>query len=190
MNTYDFDQTIFNPDSSYCFYMYCMKRYTLPVLKTIPGTLGKLADYKRHKTSAKPLKEQLFSFLPAIPDIDKTVSDFWQENKGRIVPWYLRQKKSDDIIISASPEFLLKPICDELGVRLIATRMDKYTGKIIGENCHDEEKVRRFNAEYPGAHTEKFYSDSLSDTPMAKVADRAFIVDKDNITPWPDEAFD
>ena len=73
----------------------------------------------------------------------------------------------------------------ELGVGLIATPMDKHTGKILGENCHDTEKVRRFQEQYPGEHTECFYSDSLSDTPMAELADRAFLVTKGKLSPWP-----
>lgn len=185
MNTYDFDQTIFNPDSSYAFYMYCLRRYPLRLLKTLPRSAACALAYSRGRLPAKALKEQLFSFLPGIPDIDGAVEDFWRINKKRIAGWYLRQKQDDDIIISASPGFLLQPICRQLGVALICTDMDKHSGKINGENCHDFEKVRRFREEYPGAHTENFYSDSLSDTPMAEIADRAYLVNKDDIRPWP-----
>lgn len=185
MNAYDFDQTIFNPDSSYAFYMHCLKKYPKAVLKSVPKSIVKAIGYKKKKLTAKELKEQLFSFLPEIPDVDREVAVFWQSKKDGIAAWYLRQKREDDIIISASPEFLLGPICSELGVRLICTIMDKNTGKIIGENCHDREKVRRFYAAYPDAHVENFYSDSLSDTPMAEIAERAYIVKKENIRPWP-----
>ena len=67
--------------------------------------------------------------------------------------------------------------------------MDKRTGKMYGRNCHGEEKVRRFYAAHPGAVTEAFYSDSLSDTPMARIAQRAYlIIDKGQTTvPWPEE---
>lgn len=37
MNAYDFDQTIFQPDSSYCFVMFCLRRHPLSLLKTLPG---------------------------------------------------------------------------------------------------------------------------------------------------------
>ena len=39
MNTYDFDQTIFSPDSSYCFVMYCLRHYPRAALKALPGTV-------------------------------------------------------------------------------------------------------------------------------------------------------
>lgn len=98
-----------------------------------------------------------------------------------------RRDAQDDLIVSASPDFLLRPICEELGVSLIATPMNPYTGKIHGLNCHDEEKVRRFRLEVPEGHIENFYSDSLSDSPLAKLADRAWLVKKGKLSPWPEE---
>ena len=185
MNTYDFDKTIFYPDSSTLFYKYCLKKYPLAVARTLPGTAAKAIKYALKSIKTKELKEQLFSYLRYIPDVDAAVEAFWKENIQRIGDWYLKQKKDDDVIISASPFFLLKPVCDMLGVRLIATPMDKNTGKIMGENCHDSEKVRRFYEEYPGAHTEEFYSDSLTDSPMAEIADKAFMLNKHKLSPWP-----
>lgn len=186
MNTYDFDKTIFNPDSSYKFFIYCLKKYPATI-KHLPKTALAGIKYARKEISTKAVKEQVFSFLTELPDVDKAVAEFWDKNYSGIEGWYLSQRKDDDVIISASPEFLLKPVCDKLGVHLIATPMDKKTGKIIGENCHDAEKVKRFYQEFPDAHTECFYSDSLSDTPMAKIADKAFIVNKDKLSPWPEK---
>ena len=185
MNTYDFDKTIFYPDSSACFYRYCLRRFPRALIPTLPGSLKMVLRYRRGEISARELKQQLFSFLPAIGNIDRTVCEFWDRNEKRIGKWYLDQKRSDDLIISASPRFLLQPVCDRLGVRLIATEMDKHTGRIAGDNCHDHEKVRRFYAADPAAHTEAFYSDSLSDSPMAEIADRAYLVRKHRLYPWP-----
>ena len=187
MNVYDFDGTIFVPDSSYCFVLYCMRHYPRAVFKVLPGTLWQFILYLREgRKDAGKLKESLFSFLSRVDNIDRIVQEFWTENFERMEAWYLEQKRSDDLIISASPEFLLAPICEELGVRLIGTPMDPYTGKIHGLNCHDEEKVRRFYRAFPEGHIERFYSDSRSDEPLAKIADQAFLVGKDVIQPWPD----
>lgn len=187
MNTYDFDKTIFYPDSSAAFYCFCFRRFPRAVWKSVPRSLVMTIGYAFKKLDAKALKQQLFSFLPDIADIDSAVLDFWSKNRRRIGEWYLRQKRDDDVIISASPEFLLKPVCDELGVALIGTRMDKNTGRIIGLNCHDSEKVSRFLTAFPDGHTEAFYSDSLSDTPMAELADSAFMVKKNRVMPWPEK---
>ena len=139
------------------------------------------------KTSAgdaKKLKEAMFSFLNRIDNIDQIVDCFWNEYFCRMEPWYLEQMKSDDLIISASPEFLLRPAAEKLGVRLIATPMNPYTGKISGKNCHDLEKKRRFLEEYPEEEIENFYSDSRSDQPMAELAKSAWLVKEHQCFPW------
>lgn len=185
MNTYDFDKTIFYPDSSACFFRFCLRRYPSALLPTLPKSLRMALRYRRGEVSARELKQQLFSFLSEIRDIDEAVAAFWRKNERRIGAWYLAQKRSDDLILSASPRFLLQPICDKLGVRLIATEMDSRSGRISGENCHDHEKVRRFYSLHPHGRTEAFYSDSLTDSPMADIADRAFLVRKHRLFPWP-----
>ncbi len=188
MNCYDFDQTIFFPDSSYLFVMYCLRHYPKAVLRALPGTLytGLLALLGRRDT--RQLKEKVFAFLPLLDDVDRVVDEFWEKNfEPCIAAWYLDQRRDDDLIVSASPEFLLRPATDRLGVQLIATRMDRHTGEIIGKNCHDYEKVTRFYQAYPGRRPETFYSDSLSDSPMARIADRAILVeDRETLSPWPE----
>ncbi len=162
-----------------------MKRFPWEVLRILPGAIMKALGYKMKKRNAKELKQQLFSFLKKVPDTKSLVESFWDVNNQRMASWYLLQKKSDDVIISASPDFLLRPQCEKLGVFLIATDMDPDSGKIRGENCHDREKTIRFRKQFPNAHIDSFYSDSLSDTPMAELAGHAFLVKKDRLYPWP-----
>ena len=185
MNTYDFDKTIFYPDSSACFYRFCLRRYPGAVVRTLPRTLLTALRYAAGRCKTKELKEQLFSFLRELEDVDAAVEAFWERNLPRIGAWYLVQRREDDLILSASPEFLLAPVCKRLGVELIGTRMDRHSGRIDGENCHDREKVRRFYERDPDARTEAFYSDSLSDSPMAEIAERAFLVKRHRVLPWP-----
>lgn len=186
MNVYDFDQTIYYPDSSYHFFLFCLKKYPQFVFPVIPAGIVRAIRYKKGSINAKALKETLFSFLRRIPDADRAVCDFWAEHRGFLQDWYLKQKREDDLIISASPDFLLRPLTDELGVRLIATPMDRHTGIISGENCHDEEKVTRFRAMFPEERIENFYSDSLSDAPLARLAEKAWLVKKGVLSPWPE----
>ena len=44
--------------------------------------------------------------------------------------------------------------------------------------------MRRFREVFGQSSIDKFYSDSYSDTPMAEIANKAFMVKKDEITPW------
>ena len=184
MNTYDFDKTIYVRDSSVDFWLYCLRRHPGLLLPTLPGSLRAALRYRRGRIGTKELKEQLFSFLPGL-DAQAEAERFWQTHREGIGAWYRAKRRPDDLILSASPEFLLRPIARELGVRLIATPMDPATGRILGLNCHDEEKVRRFTAEFPGAHSEDFHSESLSDAPMARISDRAFLVRRGRLSPWP-----
>ena len=97
----------------------------------------------------------------------------------------MKQKKSDDVIISASPEFLLEPIIKKLDIStLIASRVDKHTGLYDGINCHGKEKVRRFYEVFPDGKIDEFYSDSYSDTPLAEIADKAYIVKGEELSEW------
>ena len=185
MNVYDFDKTIFYPDSSYQFFFFCLKKHPASVLPVLPKSLHLAIRYRRGEIDAKPLKQQLFSFLRRLDDVEQVVNEFWRSKRHKLLKWYLSQKKSDDLIISASPEFLLAPIAQELGVRLIATKMDRRIGMIEGANCHDHEKVNRLRAEYPDEKIEAFYSDSLSDTPLAALAEKAYLVKKSKMIPWP-----
>ena len=96
----------------------------------------------------------------------------------------------DDVIISASPTFLLEPICKRLHINyLIASEVDKYTGKYDGTNCYGVEKVKRFNKIFPNSSIDNFYSDSLSDTPLAKLSKHAFLVSNNKIINWKEDAF-
>ncbi len=131
------------------------------------------------------MKELFFSFLVCLKSPEDCVRAFWRAKSGRIQRWYLAQKAPTDVIISASPEFLLRPLCEQLQIgTLIATRMDARNGKIFGKNCKGDEKVRRFSECFPNAAIERFYSDSLSDAPLAKLAAQAFIVKNENPRPW------
>ena len=100
--------------------------------------------------------------------------------------YYLAQKRPDDVIISASPSFLLRDICKELGIgTLIASEADEKTGKWLRKNCYGAEKVVRYREIFGDEKIDEFYSDSLSDSPLAEIAEKAFVVDYENLTPWP-----
>ena len=127
------------------------------------------------------LKKKCTDFLP----IEKDVNDFWKEYIGNIKPFYLKQKKDDDVIISASPEFLLKPVCKRLKIKnLMASKVDMHSGKYSGVNCHGKEKVKRFYKAFPDGKIDNFYSDSYSDSPLAEIAKKAFMVDGDKVEGW------
>lgn len=183
MNVYDFDKTIYDGDSTADFYFFCLKRHK-KALKYLPRLLGGyIKFYIFRKGTKTQFKEKMYSFLNYVVYPDD-LSDFWATHKKNIKSWYYSQKRDDDVIISASPIFLLEPMCKELGVYLIASKVNKHNGKTDGENCHSQEKVRRFYEIFPDGKIEDFYSDSYSDTPLAKISQKAFLVKGDQLIDW------
>lgn len=186
MNVFDFDKTIFDGDSTVKFYKYCLFKYP-KVLLYVPSMAVGFAKYYIFKKGTKTeCKQNFYRFLTEIDNVDKAVEDFWNKNEKGIFEWYKKIHQNSDIVISASPEFLLEPICKRLNVsKMMASRVDKHTGKYIGENCHGEEKVRRFYEYCPDGKIDFFYSDSISDLPLAKIAEKAFVIDKSgNVHEW------
>ena len=60
MNVYDFDKTIFHPDSSVSFFLYCLRHYPRQVLKAAIPSLVQAVNYVcSGKQDAKKLKERL-----------------------------------------------------------------------------------------------------------------------------------
>lgn len=182
MNVYDFDDTIYKGDSTFDFYKYSLKKkpsiiFSFPLISAIKFLLG--------LEKKVVWKEKFYRFFRRIDNMDLHVESFWKEHKKNIKEYYLLQQRESDVVISASPEFLLKPICDELGIEyLIASRVDKKTGKYSGENCWGEEKVRRFFEVFGNKKIDKFYSDSYSDTPLARISKEAYLVDGENLLNW------
>lgn len=130
------------------------------------------------------MKERYFSFLKGIKDIDSKVEKFWDENRDKIRK-NLFQNKKNIVVISASPEFLLKDICKENGIEtVIATIVDKRNGKFFSKNCYGKEKVNRLNNEYKEYCINEFYTDSLTDKYLAEISKKSFLVKKDKIEEW------
>lgn len=185
MNVYDFDGTIYRGDSSVDFYVYCLKRFPW-IIVCLPYQLGMIALYKLNLCTKETEKSAFFSFLNMVPDVETVVVSFWNRYIRKIAVWYGKQQRDDDVIISASPDFLLVPAGQILGVQsVIASEVDCQTGRFLRKNCHGMEKVTMFRALYPEAHVSAFYSDSESDEPMARIAENAYMVKKYNkIVKW------
>ncbi|MBQ3668142.1 MAG: haloacid dehalogenase-like hydrolase [Clostridia bacterium] len=186
MNVYDFDNTVFYGDSTFRFYRYCLKRHPMMLLRLPRLAWDAIFLLKKDK---QRFKQRAFGFLKTLKDPEGTVNRFWDKNIGRIKPFYLEQKRDDDVIISASPEFLIVPAMARLSrARVMASPIDLHTAEYSGPNCHGQEKVRRFREVYGDAAIDEFYSDSHSDDPLAEIALRAFMVKGDRIFPWPGKA--
>ena len=184
LNIYDFDKTIYHGDSSFDFFKFSLMKHKKNFLK-LPRILWRGLKFKLHILPKKEFKSTVFSIVQNTSSLQNDVEEFWNRNEHKIKKFYLANKKEDDLIISASPEFLLKPICERLQVSLIATNVDTKTGELIGENCHGAEKVKRLDSKYHVSSCDEFYSDSLCDDPLAQIAQKAFLVKGEKLFDWP-----
>ena len=184
MNVYDFDGTIYRGDSTLHFFWYCLK--CQPALaRFLPVQVLGLLRYGLGVGGKDAAKSAFVVFVRGVYDLPARVQAFWQTHEANMAPWYLAQRQAQDVVVSASPAWLLQPLCDRLGVMLIATEVDRSTGELLGPNCHGVQKVARFTARYPGAQVDAFYSDTHSDAPMAELAAQAFLVRDGIPAPWP-----
>lgn len=183
MNVYDFDNTIYNGDCTIDFWKHCIKKYPKTLLAfpsaIIYGILFYLKLCKREQ-----FKQKFYTFLKYVPNVQHETELFWGSHNKKIKEFYKKQKCSNDVIISASPEFLIAEVSKMLGVRYIASKVNTTTGALESKNCRGSEKVRRFKEQYPYENIENFYSDSLSDIFMAKESKQAYLIKGNTIIEW------
>ena len=185
-NVYDFDKTVVYPDGGAAFLLFCMRRHPA-LLRYLPGVIVELIRFAIKHNRDAPFKAEYYRYLRGVKDLPAEVRLFW-ETKGKtlVKPWCLAQLRPGDVIITCSASFFLQPWCDPLGLRLVSTHVDTKTGKLESYSCYGKEKVRRLR-EALGDDIEigEFYSDSLSDAPLAAMAQKAFLVKGDDCRPWP-----
>lgn len=182
MDVYDFDGTLYRGDSTADFIKWCVRRYPRTA-RSLPGAgvagfayagLG-LIDKTRFKAA-------LYRFLPNVPDVEREVERFWAARADRIAgPCHPRR---GDVVISGSPEFLLRDVCAARGLQLIASQVDPHTGRVLGPNCSEGQKLVRFRERFGDAPIDRFYSDSHSDDPLAALAREAWFVRGPELHPW------
>ena len=186
MNIYDFDGTLYSGDSTMDFLKYSLCKHP-SLVRFLPGMGMAAFSYYGLKQGEKTAMKERFYRIFSGYNAEALLEEFWDSHQNKVFSWYPgKQQKEDDILISASPEFILKPICRRLGIRyLIASRVDSHSGKYTGKNCHGPDKVLRLKEELGITHCDNFYSDAYSDQPMAEIADHAYMVQKDGtITDW------
>ena len=185
MNVYDFDKTIYDGDSTMRFIFHLLRRQPALLIR-VPAFSVNALLFITGMRKKQEFKERMFrAFFGHAKDIGHELDLFWEKNMGRVFKWYRLKQREDDVVISASPVEIVRPCCEKLGIKYImGSPVDMVTGKYTGPNCHGEEKVVRFNAAFPGATIDEFYSDSHSDDPMARVAKKSYMVRGETLTEW------
>jgi HAD superfamily hydrolase (TIGR01490 family) len=190
---FDFDGTITTKDSLLEFIKFSKGkfRFYLGFALNSPWLIA----YRLKIISNQAAKEKILSWF-----FRKTSLTVFQELCHRfsdtILPGLIRTKALREIqqlqnkgftvvIVSASPENWLSSWTESLNVSLLATRLEtiqnkshdhQLSGKILGFNCHGEEKVRRIRETHDLSSYEDIYAygDTSGDRPMLALARFAF----------------
>lgn len=196
---FDYDDTLIHGDSGKALLKYYLKRNPLAVFKLLkvvvlfPPSLIGLVKFQSAKSAW---------LFPMDYLSDKELEEFYQTC---LIPKYydnvieeLKNKKNNGYLVyicSASIEGYLR-FCDLPVDGILGTKTKivdgKYTSKVIGKNCKNEEKVVRLNAvikelgleiDYDNSYA---YSDSTHDIPMLKMVKNRVRINKKNgeMTPF------
>ncbi|MBQ4266786.1 MAG: haloacid dehalogenase-like hydrolase [Clostridia bacterium] len=186
MNVYDFDDTIYDGDSSIDFFKFFIKKDP-SVISYAPSIAKIMKDYR---ATAIRFDDMIDKYGVVVenyvkekkPDIPALFEEFWDLHDHKIKPFYKHIQKEDDLIITASPTISMDILCPRVGIKhWLGTEFDEKTGKFI-RGCFRETKIDFFREAYPEGVIDDFYTDSLNDEFLFPYAKRVFWVKGHKIT--------
>lgn len=140
-------------------------------------------DEAKQRVLNRFLADQEFTYLEQAAQrfVQRRLPYLLRRRALRRLAWH-QQQNHRCILVSASLELYLKPWADSigftevLGSRLELTSAGQVTGRLLGKNCHSEEKIRRL-AELLGERSGYrlyAYGDSVGDHALLDYADYAY----------------
>jgi phosphatidylglycerophosphatase C len=160
LSVFDFDGTLTRHDSFVPFLRFAFGRKTF--LVKMFAMLAPTLRCLRGKITRDELKEILIQcFLTGSQETwvqtqaERYCDRYWKKlmrPKGLYAVAAELHANATVTICSASPELVLRPFADKLGIKLIGTQLEVQdgilTGKITGHNCRSNEKVARLRLVY------------------------------------------
>ena len=151
-----------------------------------------LGAVSNHRAKEVVLRHFLRGRTPA--DLESTVAEFVSKRLGMLlngsalerIAWH-QAKDHQVILLSASPELYLVPWARQHGIStVLGTWFDLSTRRILGRNCHGEEKIARLEAFLGPLHQYDLhvYADSSSDMPLLDRATQRYWRPFDRFTGW------
>lgn len=174
MTLYDFDKTVYCGDCTVDFWKYCISRKPYLILG-LPYQLFALVLFKLGARPREYFKERFLFFIKHFKDIDAEIERFWCKKSKNMCKWFIEANDRDGVFVSASPDFLVRPMADKYGMKCIASEVDKATARFLSPNCKGENKVLRLK-DIGITDVELAYSDSESDLPMLSLAKNGYII--------------
>ncbi|MBE6827806.1 MAG: HAD family hydrolase [Ruminococcaceae bacterium] len=180
MRVFDFDNTIYRGESSVDFFLYYLKKFPFQVAKYIPVFVSGIIRYKTGRLTVDEVLKSYSSIFreccAKFENIPEEIKTFCDKNEKNIKPFYLEIKDADDVILSASPEVVLREMCARIGVyNIIGSELDIESGEVKSV-CFRGNKIGRFREVYADARIDEFYTDSYVDKPFMDISDNVYLV--------------
>jgi HAD superfamily hydrolase (TIGR01490 family) len=185
---FDFDGTVTQKDTLLEFIKFNKGtfRFYLGFVVNLPYLLA----YKLKLISNQSAKEKILRFFFNGTPVE-TFQEYCAAFLKDVLPNLIRPKALEEIkrlrennitvvIVSASPENWIEGWTKKNQLELIASRLEirgnKVTGKILGKNCHGNEKVNRIKELYNLSEycIVAAYGDTHGDKPMLGLAEKAY----------------
>lgn len=188
-NLYDFDKTILNKDGSRAFFFYLLRQKPILFWKFFV-MLFLCLFYVLKIIRIERLKEYLLSPLSHFKDREKVLKEFAEKEKKNCNVYYLKQMRDDDVVCSASAEFLVKALMFEINPKatVIGSNISLKTLKYVegAKNCKGPNKIEIMKERFKtnSLFCKNAYSDSLSDRFMFDIAEQAFLIVKNKPVPY------
>lgn len=188
---FDIDKTIISGDSMFHLLTYTKTKYPASRAK-LPSLFVKLVLFKLGIINTKNAKEAMFYTFNYLnnDDLKDFYSSILKEKMFKNAIEKMKELKNSGyliLLVSASPEAYLKYFEEENFVDfVIGTKFkyinDRFTNEMEGSNCKGDEKVARINTYLKENNisidksSSVAFSDSLSDTPMFNLVDKAYLI--------------
>ena len=181
MKVFDFDNTIYKGESSVDLSFY-MIRHKKKILLYVPKILFSLIGYKLCLLKKEKIESIINDFFSGVFDGSESPEDFlkpfWKTHKHKLNPDIIRLIEPDDVILSASPDFMFQEIRKMLNTEnIIGTEVDIKQKKIRRLNFGDN-KVKKFKELYGDIKIDVLYTDSYNDKALMEISEEVFIVKK------------
>lgn len=160
LSVFDFDGTLTRHDSFIPFLRFAFGNSTF--LRRMTTMVRPTLRCINHQLTRDELKEALISTF--LTDVEaQWVADkaqlfcqhYWQRlmrPAGLVAVAHEVASGGEVTLCSASPEIVLHPFADKLGIQLTGTQLEvcagKLTGRIKGHNCRCGEKINRLEEKY------------------------------------------
>lgn len=193
---FDFDGTLYPYDSFTGFIFYALKKRQ--ILKRGIRILPWIQAYYLKLYPAHAMRPKLYYTMfknSHAHEIQQLAEEYAQRLVLRLNPKLLKQLKQHQqlghqvVLVSASLDLYLKPVCTYLGIDLICSEVEILTGKMTGlyntPDCSKDQKKSRILEKYNLEDYAEIYAygNSEEDEAMLSLAQYAYLEGRDKVLP-------